>query len=66
MHTDSTDQRTAVLSCCLIQAGDRRAVRGYRVKGHEVINADTYREFKANLVLSQFEKDVVKEKAKPT
>jgi hypothetical protein len=41
-------------------------VRGYRVKGHEVINADTYREYKANLVLSQFEKDVVKEKAKPT
>jgi hypothetical protein len=61
MHTDSSDQKTAVLSCCVINSGDRRAQRGFRIKGNEVIVADSYRKYKANLVLSQFNKKIVQD-----
>lgn len=36
-----------------------RVVKGYRVNGIDIIKAETYREYKANLVLSQFERKIV-------
>ena len=83
MHTDSTDIKTAITSCCIVKDEESdeelkisdsedekvethkkvrdsmRVVKGYRVNGIDIIKAETYREYKANLVLSQFERRIV-------
>ena len=83
MHTDSTDIKTAIISCCIVKDEESdeelkisdsedenietpkkvrdslRVVKGYRVNGIDIIKAETYREYKANLVLSQFERKIV-------
>lgn len=50
MHTDSNDERTAIHSCELMRPGDRVATQGFRIP--EQLNADTYRNYRANTVLS--------------
>lgn len=41
-----------VLSAIVVNAGKRVAQQGYKVLGSEILQADTYRSYKASVVLS--------------
>ena len=50
---------SAVHSCEVINAGKKVATQGYPLNGSNVLYAETYRKYKCNQVLSNFEKKVM-------